>query len=41
MLLSMFLAARREEFAATDSNLEELLGRPAPSLRSVLEGVVA
>lgn len=36
MLLGMFRAARRGEFAATGSDLEELLGRPATPLRSIL-----
>ncbi|MEV4702445.1 NAD(P)H-binding protein [Actinoplanes sp. NPDC049316] len=37
MLLGMFHASRRGEFAATDPELEKLLGRPATSLRAVLE----
>ncbi|WP_410667517.1 SDR family oxidoreductase [Amycolatopsis sp. cmx-4-68] len=37
LLLGMFHAARRGEFAATAPDLEDLLGRPATSLRSVLE----
>ncbi|MGI8476098.1 MAG: NAD(P)H-binding protein [Thermomicrobiales bacterium] len=41
MSLGMFLVSRRGEFAATDSMLERLLGRPAQSVRTVLEGVVA
>ncbi len=41
MLLGMFLASRRGEFAATDPTLEQLLGRPARSIRTVLDGVVA
>lgn len=41
MLLGLFLAARRGEFAATDPALEELLGRPPQSMRSVLEVTVA
>lgn len=40
LLLSMFLASRRGEFAATDPMLEQLLGRPAQSIRTVLNGVV-
>jgi hypothetical protein len=36
MLLGMFLASRRGEFAATDPTLEQLLGRPVRSIRSVL-----
>ncbi len=41
MLLGMFLASRRGEFTATDPTLEQLLGRPAQALRTVLDGVVA
>lgn len=41
MLLGMFRAARRGEFAATGPELEELLGRPATPVRSLLEGAVA
>lgn len=37
MLLGMFQASRRGEFATTDPTLETLLGRPATSLRSVLQ----
>ncbi|MDQ3786027.1 MAG: NAD(P)H-binding protein [Actinomycetota bacterium] len=36
MLLGMFQASRRGEFAVTDPALEELLGRPATPLRDVL-----
>lgn len=36
LLLGMFLASRRGEFAVTDPALEELLGRPATSLREYL-----
>jgi NAD(P)H dehydrogenase (quinone) len=36
MLLGMFRAARRGEFAATGSDLEELIGRPATPLRAIL-----
>ena len=39
MLLGMFRASRRGEFAATDPALELLLGRPAQSIRSVLDPV--
>jgi NAD(P)H dehydrogenase (quinone) len=39
MLLGMFRASRRGEFATTDPTLELLLGRPAQSIRSVLAGV--
>ncbi len=41
MMLGLFLAARRGEFAATDPTLEQLLGRPAQSIRTVLNQVVA
>lgn len=41
MLLGMFRASRRGEFAVTDPTLETLIGRPAQSLRTVLEKVVA
>lgn len=37
MLLGMFRAARRGEFATTAPDLEDLIGRPAVPLRSVLE----
>jgi uncharacterized protein YbjT (DUF2867 family) len=36
LLLGMFHAARRGEFAATGPDLEELIGRPATPLRDVL-----
>ncbi len=36
MLLGMFRAARRGDFAATDPALENLLGRPAVSMRDFL-----
>ncbi|WP_329048402.1 NAD(P)H-binding protein [Amycolatopsis sp. NBC_01488] len=36
MLLGMFRAARRGEFATTGSDLEDLLGRPATPLRAIL-----
>jgi len=39
MLLGMFRASRRGEFATTNPTLENLIGRPATSLRSVLEQV--
>jgi uncharacterized protein YbjT (DUF2867 family) len=39
MLLGMFHASRRDEFATTGSTLEDLLGRAATPVRSVLEGV--
>lgn len=40
MLLGMFRASRRSEFATTGSTLENLLGRAATPVRSILEGVV-
>jgi NAD(P)H dehydrogenase (quinone) len=36
MLLGMFRASRRGEFAATDPTLEKLIGRPPISVRSLL-----
>jgi hypothetical protein len=36
MLLGLFLASRRGEFAAVDPALESLLGRPPVSMRDVL-----
>lgn len=39
MLLGMFRASRRGEFAVVDPTLEHLLGRPAQSMRTVLEAV--
>jgi len=41
MLLGMFSASRRGEFATTGPALGELLGRPATPLRAVLEAVAA
>ena len=41
LLLVMFRASRRGEFAAIDPTLEQLLGHPAQSIRTVLDGVVA
>ena len=41
MMLGLFLAARRGEFAATSPVLGELLGRPATPLGSFLEGLTA
>jgi uncharacterized protein YbjT (DUF2867 family) len=38
MLLGMFHASRRGEFAATGSTLENLLGHAATPVRSILEG---
>lgn len=40
LLLGMFRASRRGEFATTGDQLEKLLERPATSLRSVLEAAV-
>jgi hypothetical protein len=40
MMLGMFRASRRGEFSATDPTLERLLGPPAQSIRTFLEGVV-
>ncbi|MGW5773882.1 NAD(P)H-binding protein [Streptomyces longwoodensis] len=40
LLLGMFHASRRGEFATTGSALEDLLGRPATVLPAFLEGVV-
>jgi len=39
MLLGMFLASRRGEFATSDPALEDLLGREPTPVRDVLEGV--
>ncbi|MTD52674.1 SDR family oxidoreductase [Amycolatopsis pithecellobii] len=41
ILLDMFQAARRGEFATTGGELENLLQRPATPLRSVLEAAVS
>lgn len=41
MLLTLFQAARRGEFAVTDPTLGRLLGREPQSVRTVLETVVA
>jgi NAD(P)H dehydrogenase (quinone) len=41
MLLGMFHAARRGEFATTGSELGKLLGRPAMPLRSTLAGLTS
>lgn len=38
MLLGMFRASRRGEFATVDPTLTDLLGRPPHAVRSVLEG---
>ena len=40
MLLGMFQAARRGEFATTGPELQNLLQRPATPVRSILEGAV-
>ncbi|MEJ7838362.1 MAG: SDR family oxidoreductase [Thermomicrobiales bacterium] len=40
MLLGMFRASRLGEFAATDPTLEQLLGRPPLSIRTVLAEIV-
>ena len=39
--LGMFRAARRGEFDVTDPALENLLGRPAISIRTILKAIVA
>lgn len=41
MMLGLFQASRRGEFAATDPALEEMLGRPAQSIRTVLKDAVS
>ncbi len=41
MMLGLYLASRRGEFAVAGPALEQMLGRPAQSIRTVLEGVVA
>lgn len=41
MLLGMFRASRRGEFATTDPTLEAVLGRSAQGIRSVLQGAVS
>lgn len=40
MLLSLFQAARRGEFAVTDPTLPTLLGREPQPIRTVLQGTV-
>lgn len=40
LLVGMFRASRRGEFATTGEELEKLLGRPVTPLREVLEGAV-
>jgi uncharacterized protein YbjT (DUF2867 family) len=40
-LLGMFRAARRGEFAVTDPTLESVIGRPATTVRSMLEGMLS
>jgi hypothetical protein len=39
--LGVFRASRRGEFAVTDPTLEKLIGRPAESVRTRLEGALA
>lgn len=39
--LGMYRAARDGEFAVTDPTLERVLGRPATSVRTVLEGIIS
>lgn len=41
MLLGTFRAARRGDFAATDSTLETLLGRPPRTMREILTATIA
>lgn len=41
VLLGMFRAARRGDFAATDPALENLLGRPPRTMRDVLSAAIA
>ncbi|HLU57564.1 MAG TPA: NAD(P)H-binding protein [Pseudonocardia sp.] len=41
LLLGMYAAARRGEFAATGRDLEALIGRPATPVRTLLDEVVA
>ena len=41
LLLGMFHASRRGEFATTGTDLERLIGRPATTLREVLASAVA
>lgn len=41
MLLGLFLAARRGEFAAVDPTLEDLLGRKPNTVRTILEAAVS
>jgi len=41
LMLGMFRAARRGEFAAAGPDLEALLGRPATPLRAVLAEALA
>jgi len=38
MLLGMFRASRRGEFATTGPALQDLLGRTATPVRSILDG---
>jgi uncharacterized protein YbjT (DUF2867 family) len=39
LMLGMFQAARRGDFAGTDATLGELLGRPPQTIRATLESV--
>lgn len=41
MMLGMFRASRRGEFSTTGPALEDVIGHPATSIRTVLAGVVA
>ena len=41
MMLGLYHAMRRREFAATGPTLEHLLGRPATPVRSTLETFAA
>lgn len=41
MMLGLFLASRRGEFSATDPTLEQTLGRPVQSIRTVLDDAIA
>jgi hypothetical protein len=40
MMLSIYLASRRGEFASTDPTLERVLGRPAQTIQAFLKGVI-
>lgn len=41
MILGMFRASQRGEFSTTGPALEDVIGHPATSIRTVLAGVVA